>query len=376
MKYVLTHASALEAMRLERFCAAPRRKTDATRPPSLKGCSQADVERWLESSPLLRGLARPVQLLVPACAEARRTPVFDARPATSEYPPGSFVSLGGDGENDGGAGIVAPELCLLQMAREATCVELALLACELFGLYAIQPDSELGMIQREEPLCTPADALGLMDAVPRAPGAARLREALGLAFTRSGSPMESKLSCRIGWSRPRGGYGLQILELNQSLELQKIERDLKRRQIRMPDIVLSLPSEGRQGICVDYHGEVHEEEGRRQIDDARTNELVASGIRPFTVWHAQYQSMRFMDGLVDGVIRMGLGLPDRKLSFARREVERARREALLAELNAIDGLSWGASESDPYVLKAKDDVEYALAQERAIRKRNRERRAA
>ena len=46
-----------------------------------------------------------------------------------------------------------------------------------------------------------------------------------------------------------------------------------------------------------------------------------------------------MDGLMDGVIRSELGLPRHRPSARRAAIELARREALLAELNAIDGLT-------------------------------------
>ena len=43
----------------------------------------------------------------------------------------------------------------------------------------------------------------------------------------------------------------------------------------------------------------------------------------------------------------------------RAAVELARREALLAELNAIDGLRWGASASHPTVIRAREAIEEA-----------------
>ena len=66
-----------------------------------------------------------------------------------------------------------------------------------------------------------------------------------------------------------------------------------------------------------------------------------------------------MDGLMDRVIRSELGLPRHRPSARRAAVELARREALLAELNAIDGLRWGASASPPTVIRAREAIEEA-----------------
>ena len=66
-----------------------------------------------------------------------------------------------------------------------------------------------------------------------------------------------------------------------------------------------------------------------------------------------------MDGLMDGVIRSELGLPRHRPSARRAAVELARREALLAELNAIDGMTWGTSTSRPSVVRALEAIDEA-----------------
>lgn len=45
----------------------------------------------------------------------------------------------------------------------------------------------------------------------------------------------------------------------------------------------------------------------------------------------------------------------------RARLELARRELLLAELDGIDGLSWGVSDKGPLVVNAMERVEEALA---------------
>lgn len=115
----------------------------------------------------------------------------------------------------------------------------------------------------------------------------------------------------------------------------------------------------RVWILPDYHGGIHDENGRAEADSLRANELLAFGLQPFSIWRSQYESTSYMDGLIDGIIRPRLGLGAHRPRLERRSLELARREALLSELDAIDGLSWGVSERAPRVIKAQEDVEEA-----------------
>lgn len=360
MEYVISHTSALEVMRLRRFTDLLARQTP--RPQQRQTLSApSDPESWLESTPMIRQLARPVCLLAPRERDSRRTAMYSIHVEKCPLPVGSILVI------DESTGVVGPELLLLQMARIATEVELAFLVSELCGLYAIQPAAELGMIQRDAPLTTRAKVEAFLNEMGAAPGAKRLRRALALAFDRSGSPQETKVAARISWPRAKGGYGLPILSLNDDVELPRIERGFNEAQVRRPDLLLKLPSDDGFGVCLDYHGEVHETAGRHQVDDARANELVARGFKPYVVWADQSRSVRYMDGLIDGAVRRDLGLPRRRVGKARGRLELARREALLAELEGIDGLSWGVSDSRPEVLWAKEAVGRAEGEVRAAR---------
>lgn len=192
---------------------------------------------------------------------------------------------------------------------------------EICGLYAAHPSFPAGMLQRKAPLSTLDEIRDFADAMPRSAGTAKVRAACGLAVARSGSPMESRL--------------------------------------RKPDILFSLPSDGEFGYCLDYHGWIHDENGRAEADSLRANELLAFGLQPFSIWRSQYESTSYMDGLIDGIIRPRLGLGAHRPRLERRSLELARREALLSELDTIDGLSWGVSERAPRVIKAQEDVEEA-----------------
>ena len=137
---------------------------------------------------------------------------------------------------------------------------------------------------------------------------------------------------------------MPILSMNEDLEVERIWRGLEESHVRRPDILFSLPHDGVPGYCLDYHGGVHGRDGRAEEDAVRANELLAFGLQPFAIWHAQYEGTAYLDRLVDGVLRGKLGLPAHRVTAARRALELARREALLAELDVIDGLSWGEGE--------------------------------
>ena len=329
MTYVISHTTALEVMRARRFCdLLVHRNPHLTLPT--RAPDAGEVERWLETSSIARQLSRPVVLLAAGEGSRKRCRGFEVRTAGFELPPASLIKL------DEATSIVSPEPLLLQMARIATPLELAMLVCELCGLYAIQPGGEL--VQREVPLTS----IGQI-----------------VEFELSASPQESKLAARVAWDRARGGYAIPILGMNESLEVRRISRRLDEAHVRRPDVILRLPGPGGPGIGLEYNGSDHLSEGRQQQDALRANELLAYNFKPYAIWKDQYQSTSYMDGLMDRVIRSELGLPRHRPSARRAAVELARREALLAELNAIDGLRWGASASHPTVIRAREAIEEA-----------------
>lgn len=350
MTYVISHTTALDVMRTERFCDLLAHRDPHPALPT-KAPGAGEVERWLGTSPIARQLTGPVVLLAEGESTRKRCRGFEVRTAGFELPPGSLVRV------DKATSIVSPELLLLQMARTATPLELAMLVCELCGLYAIQPSGRLA--QREAPLTSTGRIEEFLVGVGGVPGAPALRRAARMAFDLSASPQESKLATRVAWSRAQGGYAMPILGMNESLEVRRIGRRLDEAHIRRPDVILRLPGPDGPGIGLEYNGGDHLREGRQQLDALRANELLAYNFKPYTIWGDQYQSTSYMDGLMDGVIRAELGLPRHRPSARRAAVELARREALLAELNAIDGLRWGVSASRPDVIRAREAIEEA-----------------
>ncbi|WP_418829666.1 hypothetical protein, partial [Paratractidigestivibacter sp.] len=183
MTYVISHTTALEAMRL---ADAPRLLA-AAEPldiPDAKAPTKSEADRWLGRSSMGRLLTRPVQMLVADATGSRDNEVFRSRVLRSELPAGAFRRIGTN------LAVPCPELLVLQMARLATPLELVLLIEELCGTYAVQPADPSGMLQRKEPLTSRARILEFIGKLNRPPAAAKVREACSLAFDASGSPME------------------------------------------------------------------------------------------------------------------------------------------------------------------------------------------
>ena len=292
MDIVLSHTTALEAYR-----AGIRTTCDARAALPSRAPTPTDVRSWIAAFPFGHELPQPFDLLVSETTSSSRRADARALASSAALPTGAIRKI------DETAGVVSPELMLLQMARTATFLELVLLVCEFCGLYSIYTDSPTGMLQRETPLTSKIAVLRFLEQARGYRGAAILRKACGLAFDASGSPMESKLAIRVSWPRRLGGYALPVESLNEELATS-----LSEKRIRKPDLLLRRPEDSTMGICVDYHGGVHEGPERHRIDDERANELLALGVRPYVLWRQQCQSMRYMDELFDKQIRADLGL--------------------------------------------------------------------
>ena len=351
MVYVLSHTTALEALRLARFENLIEKRDPSMRLPDSMPRAR-DIESWASGQTVVGRLSTPLYLLGSADVPHRRIERADVRSCGLHLPQGSLVRV------NNSTAAVSPELLLLQMARIATPLELILLTCELCGLYAIDPTTG-HLAQRSQPPTNKEAIRSFLEAVGNVPGAATVKSACDHAFELCASPQEAKLAARISWKRREGGYNVPILSMNESLEVRRLVRGLADVHIRRPDILFKLPSPEGPGLCLEYKGSNHLSAARQKDDDVRANELLAHGMRQYSIWNEQYQSTSYMDALIDGTVRGELGLAKPKPSSARASFELARREALLSELNVIDGLSWGTSENAPEVVNARARIEEA-----------------
>ena len=168
-----------------------------------------------------------------------------------------------------------------------------------------------------------------------------------MACVRSGSPRETKLSLRLSLRPELGGYGLNILSMNEPVEVERIH-DRLNKGTRRPDILIAgpeQPGQGRRVAAVEYNGRDHDTPRQIAEDAKRTNELVAVDIPEFVVRREQYGDLDYMDGLVER-IREKVGLPRQVRGAELRARLRRLRWELYLELELIDGITWAGRERE------------------------------
>ena len=243
---------------------APPARTSRVR--SLGGsCPSDDDIRSLLDGPL-RGLSTPVHVLVsnPVARSRSRLKV----PHAWCIPPigGSFVKLAD------GLYASSPELCLVQLARLLTPVELARLAFELCGTYALSPCPDDGFRA-----CSPATATEHVLAFAHRARAAGVRGASALIAALShvvdgaASPMETVVTLLLCLPYRDGGYHLPLPVLNQQPRAtgggQSVANGTTHRcDLLWPDA----------GVTLEYEGEAWHVGTRQATKDAVRNNVMAS----------------------------------------------------------------------------------------------------
>ena len=342
MTICLSHTTALEVLRC---WSAPRLLDRGRLHEALPAPERMPGPAWAAATLArlepLSSVRPPHHVIVSGGTARHGSELLVAHQARPSYPPGSFFSLAPD------VLCAAPELVVLQMAEYATDLEPLLLVDELCGHYGIQPRAARGLVKRRDPLTTIDKIRDFIDRMGPCRGGAKLRRALMQARERSGSPRESKTVHRLEFCPRIGGYGLEVVGLNDPVLVERADAALGEAQgrIRKPDIMLLAPADVPVGAipfrrcALDYQGEYHRDEVQQGKDTNRRNELLACGIKPYEIEMEHYDDPDYLDWLVSS-IRRDLGIEEPCLSTRAREARRARRERLRQELDKVDGLTW------------------------------------
>lgn len=336
MSILLSHTTALEALRRwdlqERVIGRTPRETHVPNGPP----PPEEFAKLVRSSQLLSSCERPINILVSENRLHGRGGLVKAHLISAPLPPGSSVDIGL------GVSCVSPELLSVLMAPGLTDLELVLLLSELLGTYAICPAARRGMFGREQPLVVPGRLREYLDSLGGVSGTAKVGRALSVACVKSASPMETRLSLRLGLRPARGGYGFEVLSMNEPLEVERVG-SLLSKGTRRPDILLRRPGRaggaGYSGVAVEYNGGDHERDERVYRDIRRSNELKALGLKEYEISSAEYNDLDYMDWIA-GRIREDLGMPKQELTRSEAARRRRRREDLYEELTLIDGVTW------------------------------------
>lgn len=264
MDIILSHITALEVLRrwdsfkLVEASAATGQIAPPERMPTVR-----EIESRLAGLCPLSGVTLPLHLIVASPSGRHPSPRAIAHLAAHCYPYGSFFSLAP------GIFCSAPELVVLQMAEYATELELLMLVDELCGHYGIQPRASKGLVKRSTPLTSVAKIAAFLDKMGAARCVPKLRRALERARDRSGSPQESRSTHRLEFEPIRGGYGLEVVALNDPVAVERSDALLAgmSTRIRKPDIILLSPDARGdaptpfRGVALDYQGSYHRDEG-------------------------------------------------------------------------------------------------------------------
>jgi len=210
MKLVLSHTSALDFIRAERWrrgeLRSTRLRTLADSASSLEEVSSITIPAFDQTQPQL-------EVLVSTSDKAQRSKEHICRVLKAPIISGMFCKIA---EN---AYVTSPEMTFVQMATRLDMIDLILLGMELCGTYAPCPYADRF---DERPAVTNRDRL--VEFCKRATGvrgAATATRALRWVVDNSNSPAETALVLFLCLSVRLGGYGFEWPDMNPETPLGK-----------------------------------------------------------------------------------------------------------------------------------------------------------
>ncbi len=324
MDIVVSHTSALRIIRQLGFSVKAREARSTALPRRMP--SEQDLAKLAARFPAALDETGRVDILICKKDAGHATQLARPHLCTTALPAGALFELAP------GIRCVSPLLLAPLMSSKLDFLEMSLLLAELFGLYAVRPGTQMGLAQRPRPLITPQRLEAFLDELGPAWGTRRTKEALVTAPVLAASPQEARLYLRVTLPATKGGYNMGRVVLNDPVELRRISQHIRTLQQRKPDLLFLG---GAGGVSLDYMGAWHDDASAARRDTQRRNELLAAGFKPYEIYKRDYDSLDYMDGLMQS-IRDDLGLPRVKLNRKRAERQRRARQDLYRALEAID----------------------------------------
>ena len=212
------------------------------------------------------GLPKPFHIMVPERSLRNHGKDFTCHLMPRNLPRGSFMELTDFLQ------IISPELCFALAANYLSIPELAVLACDLCGIYAFDEYDEFGQINRK-PITTVDKISKYVNKAKNLSGIKKARTAIAFALDRSNSPVESKLAVTAILRYLYGGYSYEHPILNYYVSLpEQIARTVKREQFCC-DMVWP-----EKKVIVEYDSDLaHLSKDRFYKDKKRTMALSAAG---------------------------------------------------------------------------------------------------
>lgn len=220
-------------------------------------------------------LPRPLHLLVPRWERTVDETVV-LHKTQADLPAGSFLKI------DNGLYAAAPELCLVQLARDATDQELIMCGSMLCGSFTIDRTSPTGLRERT-PLTTTGSIARFIERCPGINGIGRLRRCLPHITECAASPPEVFLRMVLALPHRLGGFGLTGAQINERVDLGKRARNLAARSYLIPD--LCWPE---HRLAVEYGADsVHLTSRQAMLDATKRLALEAEGFKVVSVTSLQ-----------------------------------------------------------------------------------------
>lgn len=204
-----------------------------------------------------------------------------------------------------------------EWSRKERLIQIALVASEFAGTYRL-PVADKDTTYQLTPFMTLDDVRNLADTVPHLYGYTRVQTALGFAFERSASPMETALALMLTLPVEFGGYGLPRPTLNEQLPTGPFTTLWEGGSHITPDLLWKAAM-----LVIEYESdEFHGSQGpAKATDDAtRANVLSAMGYSVLRATPGNVRSQIELDRLARQVAaKLGVGLaePD-DLTLIRR----------------------------------------------------------
>lgn len=219
----------------------------------------------------MHGIRIPLHIMVPS-KEQRKKGEFISHVIPKGLPEGSFVQLSDV------IHITSPELTFLLAAKTMSIAELAVLACDLAGIYYLKESAEFGQEQRT-PITSVEKIAEYLQNVQRIEGLKKARIAIKYAMNRSNSPVESKLAVAGSLRYYYGGYSISKPTLNYEVELSEEGKTFLKRNSCCCDMVWPDLK-----VVVEYDSDLaHLLPRRVRYDKRRTTALQLSGYTVITI---------------------------------------------------------------------------------------------
>ena len=204
--------------------------------------------------------------------------------------------------------------------RRSRLVSMALVATEFAGFYRL-PTGLHDTQYRLNPLITLENQYAFVGVNHNLYGVSRIRGALGLAFDRSASPMESALALMLSLPVEFGGFGLPKPELNKRVPTMQFESMWDGGPYITPDLLWEDHKIAVEYESDEFHGRLGT--GKADADAVRANVLTAMGYMVFRATRGTAQSISNTMRLARQVAQaMGRKIADPS------EIETMRRQKL------------------------------------------------